>query len=68
MPGECFRVARIKGDRLEILGEFEHKNDAIDLADRAKYMWPLVFAVGEDGAVELVAATPASGERPHDVN
>jgi hypothetical protein len=67
MPGESFRVARMNGDRLEILGEFEHRHDALDMADRAKYMWPIVFFVGDDGEVEVVTATSAHVMR-QDVN
>jgi hypothetical protein len=38
-----YKVLRLCDGRLVQLAEFDNQNDAIDLADRAKYMEPFVY-------------------------
>ena len=60
MGTAAYRVARIAGNRLEVLGEFRDKADAIDMADRAKYMMPFVMRMSDNGEVELLTASMAT--------
>lgn len=57
MPADSYRVARMDGDQLEVLGEFASEAEAIDMADRAKYMRPIILAMLADGSVEISTAT-----------
>lgn len=61
MPAATYRVARMDGDQLEVLGEFNSEADALDMADRAKYMKPFVLRTRVDGTVEVLGAMPGSG-------
>lgn len=57
-------VARMTADRLEILGEFANRADAVDMADRAKYMAPIVLLADEYGPREVFTATTGSLKLP----
>ncbi len=65
MATALYRVARMSGDRLEVLGEFHDKADAIDMADRAKYMLPFVVRTMENGEIELLPVS-ATVQNKHD--
>lgn len=67
MPTRAFCVARMNGDRLEMLGEFDNRADAMDMADRAKYMAPIVLLTDEYGPRELFTATTGSVQLPVDI-
>lgn len=54
MPAASYRVARLSGNQVEVLGEFSTHADAIDMADRAKYMQPFVLRMAEDGEVDVL--------------
>lgn len=43
-----YRVLRVIGDRIDELAVFDNEADAVDLADRAKYMRPFVYK--DDGS------------------
>lgn len=58
MPSDTYRVARMEGDRIEVLAEFSNEADAIDMADRAKYMQPFVLRARADGTVEVLGTLP----------
>jgi len=58
MPNDTYRVARMEGDRIEVLAEFTNEADAIDMADRAKYMQPFVLRARADGTVEVLGILP----------
>ena len=57
MAAASYRVARVSGNKIEVLGEFSNEADAIDMADRAKYMMPFVLRTADDGEVELMASS-----------
>lgn len=48
-----FKVLRVANGRLEQLAEFDNEADAVDLADRAKYMLPFVFK--DDGSSDFAS-------------
>lgn len=58
MPSDTYRVARMEGDRIEVLAEFTNEADAIDMADRAKYRQPFVLRARADGTVEVLGILP----------
>ncbi len=55
-----FCVARMDGDRLDVLAEGLTREVAMDVADRAKFMRPVVFFCDEHGPVEAFTATSPS--------
>ena len=50
-----FKVLQARESGFLVLGEFHNKADAIDLADRAKFMRPIVYI--DDGRCPLDALT-----------
>lgn len=40
---DTYKVLRVSDGRLVELAEFDNEADAVDLADRAKYMQPFVY-------------------------
>jgi hypothetical protein len=59
-----FKVLRLVNNRLEELAAFDNEADAIDLADRAKYMAPFVY---HDDGVSDLASLSVDGVFQHSI-
>lgn len=59
MATASYRVARMSGNRMEVLGEFSNEAEAIDMADRAKYMMPFVLRTADNGTIEVLKVSGA---------
>ncbi|MGD9603526.1 MAG: hypothetical protein AB7O21_18445 [Gammaproteobacteria bacterium] len=60
---ERFKVLRIRDGQLIELGDFDNEHDATDLADRAKYMAPIVLRCDHTQALTLQDVEQALGTR-----
>ena len=59
-----FRVLRLVNSRLEEIASFDNEADAVDLADRAKYMLPIVY---RDDGIRDFASLSIDGVIKHSI-